>query len=176
MEANALPNGLRQEDDWHPLDGKPAPEYVPEVWTGPHVGLRMVEAFKTLTSMPTTGGGGSGGFWPAYFYEWDDLLAQEESDAQSKDNVASTINRAKIRPSAQDVSRMEQAISWPGRYCSQISIARIVQRVAFYRSRDMDMQVVSRKMKQDHKFLRTRNREGLDLIAVGLRRDKVRVF
>jgi hypothetical protein len=174
--ANASANGLRPEDDWHPLDGRPAPEYVPEYWTGPHVGLRLVEAFKTLANMPDVGFGSSRGFWPAYLYEWHDLLAQEESDAQSKDDAASALNRAKIRPSARDVSRMEQAISWPGRYCISVPCARIVQRVAFYRSRDMDAHMLARKMRLDPKSLRKRNREGLDIIAIGLRRDKVRVF
>jgi hypothetical protein len=174
--ANALANGLRPEDDWHPLDGTPAPEYVPEHWTGPHVGLRLVQAFKTLANMPDPGSGSSHGFWPVYFYEWDDLLAQEERDAQSKTDAASALNRAKIKPSAQDVSRMEQAISWPGRYCLSVPCARIVQRVAFYRSRDVDMHQLARRMKQEAKSLRKRNRVGLDIIAAGLRRDKVRVF
>jgi hypothetical protein len=89
---------------------------------------------------------------------------------------ASALNRAKIKPSAQDVSRMEQAISWPGRYCLSVPCARIIQRIAFYRSRDMDMHQLARKMKHDPKTLRKRNRVGLDLIAAGLRRDKVRVF
>jgi hypothetical protein len=40
----------------------------------------------------------------------------------------------------------------------------------------MDMHQLARKMKQDPKTLRKRNRVGLDLIAAGLRRDKVRVF
>jgi hypothetical protein len=175
-DANATANGLRPEDEWHPLDGRPAPEHVPEYWTGPHVGLRLVQAFKTLANMPDTRTGSSRGFWPAYFYEWDDLLAQQQSDAQSKDDAASALNRAKIRPSARDVSRMEQAISWPGRYCTSVPCARIVQRVAFYRSRDMDAHMLARKMRLDPKSLRKRNREGLDIIAIGLRRDKVRVF
>jgi Domain of unknown function (DUF6362) len=149
---------------------------VPEHWTGPHVGLRLVQAFKTLANMPDGGSGSFHGFWPVYFYEWDDLLAQEERDAQSKDDAASALNRAKIKPSAQDVSRMEQAISWPGRYCLSVPCARIIQRIAFYRSRDMDMHQLARKMKHDPKTLRKRNRVGLDLIAAGLRRDKVRVF
>jgi hypothetical protein len=27
-------------DTWRPLDGVPAPEYVPPTWDGPHVGKR----------------------------------------------------------------------------------------------------------------------------------------
>lgn len=172
-----LADGIPQNDDWNPIGGTRAPEYVPGVWTGPHVGLRLVEAFMTMANMPMTGIGASVvGFWPRYSYTWEDLLAQQESDDLLKADTANKANSAKIRPTAQEVSRMEQAISWPGRYCQQVSIARIVQRVAHYRSRDIDMSIVAKKMKQDRKVLRTRNRIGLDLIADGLQRDHVRVF
>ncbi len=40
------------DDIWHPLDGGPAPEYVPERWNGPHVGKRLVEGLRTLMLMP----------------------------------------------------------------------------------------------------------------------------
>jgi hypothetical protein len=172
-----LANGITQYDDWNPIGGGRPPEYVPEVWTGSHVGFRLVEAFMTIGNMPTNGIGGSAvGFWPPYLYTWDDLLAQQESDDLLKADAANKANSARIRPTAQEISRMEQAISWPGRYCQHVSIARIVQRVAHYRSHNIDISIVAIKMKQDHKMLRTSNRIGLDLIAEGLRRDHVRVF
>lgn len=172
-----LANALPQHDDWHPLSGMREPEYVPQVWTSPHVGLRLVEAFSTMANIPMSGiGGSAAGFWPPYSYTWEDLLAQQEADEMLKANEARKANSSKIRPTAQEVSRMEQAIWWPGRYCQQVSIARIVQKVAHYRSRDIDMSIVAKKMKLDHKILRTRNRIGLGLIAEGLRRDHVRVF
>jgi hypothetical protein len=34
--------------DWHPLDHRPAPDYVPERWDGPHVGKRLAEGLRTL--------------------------------------------------------------------------------------------------------------------------------
>jgi hypothetical protein len=164
-------------DQWHPLDGGPAPEYIPPLWDGPHVGLRLCEAFKTLAALP--GGislGGASGYWPEYTHDWNDLIAQEESDAQLKEEKATAHNRARVRPSAQEISRMEMAICWPGRYVPISSYAQIVQRVALYRSRDLDLQYAARRIRIGEKQMRARNRAGLDMIAAGLRRDAVRVF
>jgi hypothetical protein len=85
--------------------------------------------------MPNPGTGGNGGFWPDNWHDWNDLMAQEESDTQLKEENASTKNRAKIRPSAQEISRMELAITWPGRYILEPGVARLVQRVTLARSR-----------------------------------------
>jgi hypothetical protein len=38
--------------DWHPLDHRPAPDYVPACWDGPHVGKRLVDGLRTLAIMP----------------------------------------------------------------------------------------------------------------------------
>jgi hypothetical protein len=164
------------DETWCPLDGL-LPEYIPTVWDGPHVGLRLVEAFKTLANLP----GGlptltASGYWPAYLWEYEDELAQEQSDDEIKAERMRARNFAKARPNAQDVTRMEIAMIWPGRYLADPVMAKIVQRVALYRSRDQDMQQVSYRMKMGAKILRKRNRVGLDLIASGLRRDGVSVF
>ena len=41
------------DERWNPLEHVTAPEYVPPTWDGVHVGVRLVEAFKTLSKMPT---------------------------------------------------------------------------------------------------------------------------
>ncbi len=163
-------------DEWHPLDNAPAPEYIPPAWDGPHCGLRLCDAFKTLACLPSGFLGGASGFWPDYFYEWEDLLAQKTSDVATQEDDASLRNRTRVRPSAQEISRMEMVISWPGRYISDRDTARIVQRVALARSRDLDMRHVAWKMRLNPKSLRSSNQHGLDAIAAGLRRDQVRVF
>jgi len=43
-------------EDWLPLGGPPAPEAIPICWSGPHVGKRLIEAFRTLARMPGTSG------------------------------------------------------------------------------------------------------------------------
>lgn len=165
-------------NEWHPLDGVPAPDYVPDQWDGPQVGKRLVEAFKTLANMPDRGGvRDASGFWPETWVEWEDLLAQE-SQADVKAEAHERANRVRIRPTAQEITRMETALCWPATYLSgdDPELARVVQRVAFYRSLDMDMTHVARRMRIAHKLLRERNRKGLDLIAAALIRSEVAVF
>jgi hypothetical protein len=167
------------EPEWHPLDGNgSAPEYIPPEWDGPHVGLRLCDAFKTLTMMPDRGASirSKSGFWPEYYYEWEDLLAQKTADVATQEDDASDRNRTRVRPSAQEISRMEMAISWPGRYVTDPETARIVQRVALARSRDLDMSHVARKMRVGAEHVRVGNGLGLAAIAFGLRHNGVHVF
>ncbi len=165
-------------DGWNPLDGAPALEYVPDVWIGPHVGLRLVEAFKTLALLPATRGpAGFENAWPIYVHDWIDLLAQESSDTEAKEQRAAVENRVRLQPSALDVSRMELAIAWPGQYLrDRPLILRIVQRVAMLRARGRDLSQIARRMKQPATYVRRCNRDGLDAIAVGLRRNRLPVF
>jgi hypothetical protein len=162
--------------DWHPLDDMPAPEYIPSAWDGPHVGLRLADAFRTLSQMPSRSISAHSGYWPEYYYEWEDLLAQKTADVATQEDDASDRNRTKLHPSAKEISQMEMAICWPGRYIHDTSIAKVVQQVAFCRARDLDMQHVSRKLRLAHERVRIWNGQGLDLIAIGLRRHEVRVF
>lgn len=166
-------------EEWHPLDGTPAPEYVPEQWDGPHVGLRLVEAFKTLANTPDRGSrlDSASGFWPETWPEFQDLLAQEGQQDVKQETVEKA-NRARVCPSTQEITRMEMALCWPAEHLSgdDPELARIVQRVAFYRSLEMDMGYVARRMRVHAKLLRDRNRTALDLIASGLRRCSVPVF
>ena len=169
-EQASIPN------NWSPLDGVPMPEYIPDFWIGPHCGLRMIEAFKCLSNMPGGHGGGTGkGYWPDYWHDWADLLAQNESDANEKDERVREQNRARISPSAQDISRMEIVISWGARYLLPAD-AVLVQRVALMRSQDRDLEAISHRLRRVPKELRRSNRLGLDLIATGLRIDAVAVF
>jgi hypothetical protein len=167
------------EPEWHPLEGNGiAPEYIPPEWDGPHVGLRLCDAFKTLAMMPDRGAStrSKSGFWPEYCYEWEDLLAQKQADQATQEDDASVRNRTRVRPSAQEISRMEMAISWPGRYIVDPEIARIVQHVALARSRGLDMSHVAWKMKIRAERVRDKDGLGLAMIAQGLQCNGVHVF
>jgi hypothetical protein len=155
-------------------DGPP-PEYIPEVWIGPHVGLRLVEAFKTLALMPFKKPNTGKGFWPATTIERFDENARQQSDIELKEERQEAHNRARVMPSRQDVSRMEIAISWGGRYLTADQ-SKLVQRIAFMRARDCDMELIARRTRLDERRMRRDNRVALDLIATGLRMDKVEVF
>jgi hypothetical protein len=163
-------------DEWHPLDGPAPEEYIPEQWIGPHVGLRLVESFKTLAQLPSGFRGFVSGIWPEYYYDRADLNSQQQADNATKEDDANERNRARIRPSAQEISRMEAAISWPGRYIAEPEISRVVQHVALARSRELDMRYVARKLRMGERRVRDWNEAGLAAIARGLRVDEVRVF
>jgi hypothetical protein len=160
------------------LDGGPSPEYVPERRDGPHVGKRLVEGLRTLTLMPMPRGPrASGNHWPAYAHDWADLLAQQETDAEQKQRDQREANRTRLRPSSVEIAHMEQAICWPARYLRQFpQLVRAVQAVAAGRSRDCDTDHAARRLRLPGRIVRRWNAEGLDLIAHGLRSDRVRIF
>jgi hypothetical protein len=186
MRASAL-QILREEeasklipahDGWNPLDDVAAPEFVPEHWIGAHVGLRLVEAFKTLALLPGVPGPRIfGNSWPLYAFDWSDLLAQETAERDAKEARAAESNRVRLQPSARDVGRMEVALLWPGHYlASRPLILRMVQSVALWRARGLELDRIARRLKKPAATVRRQNRDGLDAIAAGLHRDWVAVF
>jgi hypothetical protein len=94
-----------------------------------------------------------------------------------KDFTAADLNRAQVMPSAQEVGRMEIAIAWPARYLRRRPIVmRVVQRVAVLRAREIETEMIARRLRQSPVRMRRINRLGLDVIALGLRCDGVAVF
>jgi hypothetical protein len=73
---------------------------------------------------------------------------------------------------------MEAAIAWPGQYLREFpQLLRICGGVALWRSRHRDIEFIARhKLHLPFHLVRKWNREGLDWIAAGLRRDRVPVF
>jgi hypothetical protein len=89
------------DDTWHPLDGGPAPEYVPERWDGPHAGKRLVDGLRTLMLMPMPRGPQAfGNAWPEYMHDWCDLVWQEEMDTDQRELIERVKNKTHVRPSA----------------------------------------------------------------------------
>lgn len=171
---------LREQADipvlWSPLDGVEVPEFIPEQWFGFHVGLRMMEAFKTLSCLPSGHRGRTAsGYWPETFVEWEDMLAREQSDAQLKEEQARAQNRVRLVPTAQDITRMEIVISWAGKYLEP-AMARLVQHIALLRSQEYDLEAISHLLRRAPREVRRNNRIGLDRVADGLRLDRVAVF
>jgi hypothetical protein len=166
------------DDGWHPLSGVPAPEYVPQCWIGPHVGKRLAEALRTLRHLPINGcPAGFTNSWPEYAIEWTDRLAQLEGDREQQEQEAAARNWTRIVPSAVEITHMEQAISWPAKYLGDVpQLLRVVGAVAHARARYRDIAWAAHRLKLPGRLARRWNDEGLELIARGLQRDKVRVF
>jgi hypothetical protein len=90
-------------------------EALPTAWNAAHVGLRLVEAFTTVLKMP----GGRTGYrslWPAYMYEFDDLVAQAEQG--ELEITQRTQNKVRIAPSTPEITTMEKALAWPMKFLS----------------------------------------------------------
>jgi hypothetical protein len=165
--------------EWHPLDGVPAPEYIPPNWDGPHVGRRLIEGFRTLARTPMSGAPSSiGSAWPAYQREFSEFYAALVGDERAEHaTVAAERNRVRLMPSAVEITRMELAIGWPARYLrDRPQLSMLVQTVARLRALDWPLENIARKMKHGPAHVRRCNRAGLDIIAVGLRRDAAPVF
>lgn len=165
---------------WHPLDGTPCPEYIPEQWDGVHVSVRLVEGFKTLACLPERDRHkqSASGFWPETWAEWGDELAQVTSDTAQREIDAKIKNKVRSRPSSQDVGRMEIVLMWPAKYLASQSVytARVVQSVALMRAKEYDSEKIARKLRLGSRHLRLINRQGLDTIATGLRKHSEPVF
>jgi hypothetical protein len=165
--------------DWHPLDGVPAPDYVPPHWDGPQVGKRLVEALRLLRTLPgPVRPQAYGTAWPAYFTEWSDRSSYEDDEHWKTDRASEWNARAlKPRPSSVEIARMEAAIAWPGgflAYYPQLLVT--VQLVAYGRSYYREIDWSARRLHLAPVIVRNWNREGLDIIAGGLRRRRIPVF
>src|SRR5262249_36409058 len=135
-------------DSWRPLDGVPAPEYIPDRWIAPDVGLRLSEAFRTLRNIPMNGHPKAfGNSWPAYAVEWTDQLARLEGDEEQQRQDAARRNWTKSVPTSIEIMRMEMAISWPGRYLGELpQLLRVVGAVAQVKALFGDIPRAARKL------------------------------
>jgi hypothetical protein len=147
---------------------------IPATWNGPHVGRRLAEAMRTLALLPMGCGSGRA-VWPAYCYEWDDLLAQQ---AQGElERTQQLQNRIRLLPSSRELQRMEAAICWPAEYLAPlVHLLRAVNAVALAHSLERDAGWIAAKRGGYADTWRERHDQGCDIIARGLRSCRVPVF
>ena len=169
-------------EKWNPLESVgAAPEYIPPCWDGPHTSLRLIQAFKTLSAIPVANGPRfKSSWWPHAPMEWIDIKAKEHeylNDLDQAREAARQWARTRHRASPEEISRMEAALSWPGRYLGHRPLAsRLVQQVAWSRARGIETDKIPHRLHKPAVTVRQVNRNGLDAIAAGLRRDDVAVF
>ncbi|VIO80082.1 hypothetical protein [Bradyrhizobium ivorense] len=168
---------IRRDDPlkFNPLEDVVMEDIPPAVWDGPHVGKRLAEAMQTLRLIPMRTVAAYGAPWPAYSYEFEDLLAQQEQGELEK--TMRMQNRTRLLPSFRDVTRMEAAICWPARYLlGQMHLLRAVNCVALAHSLDRDAGWVAVKRGGYADTWRANHDHGCDVIADGLRAELVPVF
>ncbi len=86
-------------------------------------------------------------------------------------------NRTRLLPSSIEIAHMETAIGWPGRYLLELpQLLCVVQTATFGRSHGHDLDWSARRLALPGRLVRRWHRDGLDLIAAGLRRENARIF
>lgn len=80
---------------------------IPLVWTPEHVQNRLVEAFRLARREPRVGPRQHANGWPDYLREFGDLTDQIEDEE---------LALRRSRPSAAEMSRMSEALAWPGQF------------------------------------------------------------
>lgn len=161
---------------FNPLEDWAMDDIAPSTWDGPHVGRRLMEAMRILRMLPADVMRGYSAAWPAYGYEFEDLLAQQEQGELERTQRIQ--NRTRILPSYQDVTRMEQAICWPAQFLRENAeyLRRAVNAVALAHSLDRDAGWVAAKHGGYADTWRFNHDRGCDIIASGLRRELAPVF
>lgn len=109
---------------------------VPLEWTPEHVGARLIEAYETLRlSCGYVGPKAFGNGWPEVMREFADLV---DPDAQK--NHAAERGSRRDRPSAEAVSRMNEALGWPRRFLDgELLKADALMLWAYAKAHDFDM-------------------------------------
>jgi hypothetical protein len=150
---------------------------LPSKWSGEHCALRLCEGFKTLRQLPIKGSPvGFKNGWPvAHLYEWEDLIAQAESETLQVTQREQ--NRVRVQPSLREVTRCEAVITWGARYLSAFDhLCEAVNMVALAHSLGLDAGWVTHKRGGYADTWRQRHDKGCAIIAAGLIKDRVPVF
>lgn len=166
---------------FNPLDDPPDFDLLdlPQKWTGEHCALRLCEGFKTLRQLPMKRGAPAefGNAWPAYSYEWQDLLAQAEGEAEALRATQREQNRVRIPPSLREVTRCEAVIGWGAHYLAALEdLCKATNMVAIAHSLGRDAGWVAVKRGGYADTWRHRHDKGCSIIAAGLIKDRISVF
>lgn len=151
---------------------------VPSVWLPEYVGLRLIEALKTLHAIPMRLWPKEfGNAWPAYKHvverfdenareigvSWDDKQARQAEQ-----------NRSRVPPTAHEITRMEEALAWPMRYLQDEDpvVGRTMMRWALIRSQGRSVRRYCRVAGMSHSTFHRQLKLALTSIAARLREDR----
>jgi hypothetical protein len=167
---------------WNPLD-PPPPYEAPDHWDGPHVSHGFSEAVSTLLKLPIGDFGPRKirNCWPAYQSEWADLLSMVGDGADGLEQSWARRNQVHLPPTAREVSHMEQALPWPGRYLrGAFDLVYALNATALTRACELELADVVRRGPRagvcSTIVWQQLALEAADRIASGLVRDRVAVF
>lgn len=155
----------------NPFDEGPCEDVLPDVWLGPHVGIRLTDAFITLRRLPMPSRT-MATCWPAYARDVN-AETNEEMQQGELELFNERRNRVQILPSSIEVSQMEIALQWPMRFLGH---DRNLSRGVQFAARFGDYGKIAKRYGGTHDLWQHRNWLGCARIANGLNREGERVF
>jgi hypothetical protein len=175
--VRALVLGLLGEAE-SPRGSRPAVRQVPERWTVIHVLDRLEEAFEVLASLPmATRPKAYGNAMPTVVQQRFSLLDQfEMQETGELAELHQDRNRVRLSVSAAQISRMDQAFSWPVTYLKPYpEVAKAVCLKAWWSvsKADIGRRCAARRM--NPKFFNRQWQHGLAVIATQLVLSKIPV-
>lgn len=185
MKASALEQLRRAEadaaNDWHPLDGVPAPDYVPERWTPEHVQLRMIRAYETVHLIVSRPGPGSArGFWPGIKRDRAEIEDVEfgigTAILRGEVDRRPTMVGSKSEATARLIAEMERALRWPALHVSNRHLRTVLMSWCNAKARKHNFQRVCREKGWAYSTARRKRDEAAALIASSLNRTGVAVY
>lgn len=140
-------------------------------WTFDDVKECLVGAFEILKHVPMRGGGSTGNGWPSTLIEFSDLI--EQVGTESAENEP----KIKLRPTAEQITKMEEVLLWQARYLKQApgSARMLALWLACQTTSLKFSELLSRRRLVRSSAYRQRDR-AIRYIAEGLQADKVKVF
>lgn len=146
---------------------------IPDYWTADLVAENLIAAIGMLRQMPDRGprlGGGNG--WPETLREYEDLVIQLGAGETFKER-----NRSRQILTADQVSRVNEVITWQARYLADYpGPARVLKLWLLSRTTRATFRALLRRAQiPPATAYRARDR-AITLITRGLTRDEVAVF
>ena len=150
-------------------------DHTPLKWCGDWVSRRWIDGLKTLRLIPLKGAPrGFGNAWPAYAYEWEDLIAQQEQG--ELETTQHEQNRLRLQPSYRQVTMCEAVISWPLYLADLEPVLLAFNRVGWAYACERDATFVASRHGGCAETHLARYTKGFALVADRLRVDRVPVF
>lgn len=110
---------LDEADAYAKSRGEFAEVLQPLAWSPRHVETRLVEAFEILFKIGSTPGPKAfGSNWPGILREFSELV-----DAQAFAEHQKVKNQIRLRPTVEQISRMDEALRWPAQYLTSFELA-----------------------------------------------------
>ena len=140
-------------------------------WTFHDVKECLLGAFEILKHVPMRGAAGTGSGWPATLVEFSDLI--EQVGTESAENEP----KIKLRPTAEQITKMEEVLLWQSRYLKQApgSARMLALWLACQTTSLKFSEALSRRQLARSSAYRQRDR-AIRYIAEGLQADQVKVF